>query len=203
MSRSCAWMCTTCASCSRVLVHTSVGSITEDARLQLSMLPERQLLATHVHVIFACGMAAMSPCLHAVWLNGLKRSVQCWRCGHVYPSTSMLTGGMCAGFLQQFVGVCKPDQPHADLAAVLQQLSGGRAPTRVICTGHSLGGALATLGASWAALQWAQADVRCITFGSPRVGNKSFKKAFHSLVGTSLRLVHGRDPVPVLPPGVV
>lgn len=45
--------------------------------------------------------------------------------------------------------------------------------------------------------------MRCITFGSPRVGNRPFKKAFHSLVGTSLRLVYGRDPVPVLPPSLV
>ena len=58
-------------------------------------------------------------------------------------------------------------------------------------------------GAAWAALQWSQADVRCITFGSPRVGNRPFKRAFHSLVGTSLRLVYGSDPVPVLPPSFV
>ncbi|KAK9813912.1 hypothetical protein WJX73_004505 [Symbiochloris irregularis] len=107
-----------------------------------------------------------------------------------------------SGFLQQFVGVCQPHKPHHDLAAVLMQLSGGKAPTRVICTGHSLGGALATLGAAWAALQWSKADVRCITFGSPRVANRSFKRAFHSLVGCSLRLVYGRDPVPTLPPSI-
>ena len=58
-------------------------------------------------------------------------------------------------------------------------------------------------GATWAALQYPQADIRCVTFGSPRVGNKAFKRAFHTLVGTSLRLVHGGDPVPVLPPAFV
>ena len=45
--------------------------------------------------------------------------------------------------------------------------------------------------------------MRCITFGSPRVGNRMFRHAFHSLVGTSYRLVHGRDPVPALPPSIV
>ena len=58
-------------------------------------------------------------------------------------------------------------------------------------------------GATWAALQYPMADIRCITFGSPRVGNKAFKRAFHTLVGTSLRLVHGGDPIPVLPPAFV
>ena len=35
------------------------------------------------------------------------------------------------------------------------------------------------------------------------MGNKAFKRAFHTLVGTSLRLVHGGDPIPVLPPAFV
>ncbi|KAL3130729.1 hypothetical protein ABBQ38_000076 [Trebouxia sp. C0009 RCD-2024] len=108
-----------------------------------------------------------------------------------------------SGFLQQFAGVCRADEPEKNMATVLEQLSNGQTPTRVLCCGHSLGGALATLGATWAALQYPQADIRCITFGSPRVGNKAFKRAFHTLVGTSLRLVHGGDPVPVLPPAFV
>lgn len=55
-------------------------------------------------------------------------------------------------------------------------------------------------GATWAAIEYPQADVRCITFGSPRVGNNKFKRAFHTLVGTSLRLVYGADPVTMMPP---
>ena len=50
------------------------------------------------------------------------------------------------GFLQQFAGVCKPHQAESDLAAAVRELSGGRTPTRVLCCGHSLGGALATIG---------------------------------------------------------
>ena len=52
-----------------------------------------------------------------------------------------------AGFLQQFAGVCRPDAPDKNMATVVEQLSNGRTPTRVLCCGHSLGGALATLGA--------------------------------------------------------
>ena len=61
------------------------------------------------------------------------------------------------------------------------------------------GGALGA-GAAWATLEYPDADVRCITFGSPRVGNAIFKKAFNALVATSLRLTHGLDPVTMLPP---
>lgn len=58
-------------------------------------------------------------------------------------------------------------------------------------------------GSAWAALEYPDADVRCITFGSPRVANKVFGKAFNALVGTSLRLVLGFDPVPALPPSMM
>lgn len=51
-----------------------------------------------------------------------------------------------AGFLQQLAAVCHPERPDLNMAAVLRELSGGQTPTRVICCGHSLGGALATLG---------------------------------------------------------
>jgi predicted lipase len=53
--------------------------------------------------------------------------------------------------------------------------SGGRAPDRVVLIGHSLGGAVAQLAALWATLQFPRADVRAVTFGSPRVGNAAFK----------------------------
>ncbi|KAK9813966.1 hypothetical protein WJX73_007164 [Symbiochloris irregularis] len=155
---------------------------------------------THVHIawmddgtaIFAFrGTATMQDGLADV--KALRRDVH-------YLTELFPKARAHLGFMKQFVGVCRPKIAGSDLAAVLLELSGGREPTLVICTGHSLGGALATLGASWAALQWTNADVRCCTFGSPRVGNRSFKRAFHSLVGTSLRIVHGHDPVPVLPP---
>lgn len=37
------------------------------------------------------------------------------------------------------------------MSSVIEQLSGGRIPTRVLCCGHSLGGALATLGMTYTA----------------------------------------------------
>ncbi len=58
-----------------------------------------------------------------------------------------LTGVMLGiGFLQQFSAVVNPDVEDLNIGAVLKKLSGGKIPARVLCTGHSLGGALATLG---------------------------------------------------------
>jgi len=55
----------------------------------------------------------------------------------------------------------------------------------VYCTGHSLGGALATLMAFEAAVSWeVPGPVSCVSFASPMVGNLAFRKAFESLEDT-------------------
>ena len=51
-------------------------------------------------------------------------------------------------------------------------------PRKVLCTGYCGAGAMATVAAVWMALQCPTADVRCMTFGSPRVGNSAFCEAF-------------------------
>jgi len=90
--------------------------------------------------------------------------------------------------------------PSRNLAGIAHKLTGGRTPLRVISTGHSLGGALATLGAVHAALTWPEASISCFTFGSPSVGSSQFVKIFEQLVGRRIRAVHGRDIVPSVPP---
>ena len=67
---------------------------------------------------------------------------------HVVSASAESSLRGCAGFLQQFAAVIDDEKPHLHLGKALAELSGGRQPNRVICTGHSLGGALATLGAS-------------------------------------------------------
>ena len=54
-------------------------------------------------------------------------------------------------------------------------LGRGRAPDGIVCIGHSLGGAVAQLAALWLAQRFPRADLRVVTFGSPRVGNRAFK----------------------------
>ena len=51
-------------------------------------------------------------------------------------------------------------------------------PRKVFIVGHCGGGAAATVTALWMALQCPTADVRCITFGSPKVGNAAFTEVF-------------------------
>lgn len=67
-------------------------------------------------------------------------------------------------------------------------------------TGHSLGGALATL----AAARWARSHMDMTggvyTFGSPRVGSKAFAQAYDQLLyQRTFRFVHDADIVPRFP----
>ncbi|KAK9915715.1 hypothetical protein WJX75_003049 [Coccomyxa subellipsoidea] len=93
--------------------------------------------------------------------------------------------------------------------------------TRIICTGHSLGGALATLAAVWARVALVKhipaagsLHVSCVTLGSPLVGDKRFAEAFRVLQYNNgkgdadrspqtldcTRIYHAMDPVPMVPP---
>ena len=74
------------------------------------------------------------------------------------------------------------------------------APT-VFVSGHSLGGALATLCALDLKINLKLPDVRVVSFGSPRVGNYVFAKWFEQEIGPHWRFTHNRDIVPSVPPG--
>eukprot|EP00899_Mesostigma_viride_P019397 jgi/Mesvir1/27459/Mv07241-RA.2 len=115
--------------------------------------------------------------------------------------TSMFPGTMAHyGFFEQFASVTNADRPDQHIGLVLKELSKGEAPENIVTTGHSLGGALCTLGGAWCALEYPTADVHTISFGSPRVGNSKFVRAFHALVGISYRVIHDWDPIPSVPP---
>lgn len=71
----------------------------------------------------------------------------------------------------------------------------------IYCTGHSLGGALATIAAAECAHEFASKGktVHCHTFGSPRVGDDTFAAWFDQHVSSSWRVFNYNDPVPLLP----
>jgi len=101
------------------------------------------------------------------------------------------------GFLRQFKAV------EAPLIADLRRRSAEY--RRIVFTGHSLGGALATIAATVIGTNDAETlgnpEIACITFGSPRVGNRAFGRAFARVVPVDLccRVTHYEDPVPMVP----
>jgi alpha-beta hydrolase superfamily lysophospholipase len=71
----------------------------------------------------------------------------------------------------------------------------------LVITGHGIGGALATICAPHFANMCPQTKISCITFGSPRVGDKAFCDWFNSAtnIELKLRLVIEDDPLPMFP----
>ncbi|CAD5222630.1 unnamed protein product [Bursaphelenchus xylophilus] len=69
-------------------------------------------------------------------------------------------------------------------------------------TGHSLGGALASLLAASIVFNYPQHSERVVlyTYGEPRVGNKKFADFLDSNVKNSFRVIHNKDLVVNIPP---
>lgn len=98
-----------------------------------------------------------------------------------------------AGFYRQFIALLS--LVDRDLQNHLK--NGGK----VLCVGHSLGGAISTIAALNYGNTYPQ-QVWHASFGSPRVGNKAFKDAYAKCTKLQARLKHARDPVPSCVPPI-
>ena len=100
-------------------------------------------------------------------------------------------GGIHSGFQEAFEQVSMEIQKKLNEDPVLRELP-------LFITGHSLGGALATVAAKRLSHQGGIAA--CYTFGSPRVGDEKWISEIKTPI---YRLVNAADSVTMLPPGDV
>ena len=100
------------------------------------------------------------------------------------PESPATVGKVHAGFNEAYLSV------EAQIESALH----GYEHLPLYLTGHSLGGALATL-ATW----YLTGDrlAACYTFGAPRVGDDQLLNRFRTPI---YRIVNGADPVPFVPP---
>jgi predicted lipase len=107
-----------------------------------------------------------------------------------YQGESQAGAKMHRGFVAAYLSV--REQIHNYLRS--------HAAASVTVTGHSLGGALATLCAVDVQYNFSsQFAIDIYTFGAPRVGNQGFRESFNRRVPASYRFVFGMDLVPALP----
>ncbi|TVU49052.1 hypothetical protein EJB05_00343, partial [Eragrostis curvula] len=100
----------------------------------------------------------------------------------------------------EFGRVSAQEQVAGELRRLLDYFRDERdEEVRVTFTGHSLGGALALLAARDAAAAYPGLQVRAVTFGGPRVGNRAFRDGLVDGDVAVLRVVVAGDPVPWLP----
>ena len=86
------------------------------------------------------------------------------------------------------------------VTAAVRRLQRRHGEHPVYVSGHSLGGALATICALELRTMRGLRDVHLVTFGSPRVGNAVFAGWFERRIASHWRFTHNRDIVPSVPP---
>ncbi len=96
-----------------------------------------------------------------------------------------------SGFLSVY------ESMREELLNVLEQLDSSKT---MFVTGHSLGGALATLFSLDCVLNSHFKSVFMYSYGAPRVGNEAFASLYNKTVPASIRFVNLADLVPFVPP---
>ena len=97
---------------------------------------------------------------------------------------------MHEGFVEAYMSIQNELHPYVEMTK----------PAKLTMTGHSLGGALATLCAIDFRLTYNDRfNIELFTYGSPRVGNHSFVELVNRHIPESVRFVNGLDIVPGVP----
>ncbi len=81
---------------------------------------------------------------------------------------------------------------------LLNQMRNFGNPDRIEVTGHSLGGAIATIFATYIRGIYPDTEINLTTFGSPAVGNIYFVEKVENSISNIVRIVNKDDPVPYI-----
>ncbi|CAN9181149.1 unnamed protein product [Alternaria alternata] len=123
-----------------------------------------------------------------------SQTIDAWRTNLDFGTTKTDICPGCtahSGFWQSWT-----DARDTVLPAV-KQASAAFPSYKITVTGHSLGGAIATLAA--ASMRNAGYTVALYNFGSPRIGGSKISSYITNQAGGNYRVTHWNDPVPKLP----
>ncbi|EPS65776.1 hypothetical protein M569_09001, partial [Genlisea aurea] len=138
-----------------------------------------------------------STCME--WLENLRATLTC------LPSEMSSVSGskVQSGFLSLYTS-STPEKPSLqtsvkeEINRILRKYAGE--PLSITITGHSLGAALATLTAYDIATTVENPPlVTVVSFGGPRVGNKTFRRQLEKTAVKVLRIVNSDDPITKVP----
>ena len=104
------------------------------------------------------------------------------------------------GFLEAWTTDAYDAKLVERVGEILTELGGPQVVTFMV-TGHSLGGALATLASHAFKTAFPASQITCYTYGQPRVGNRPFAYEYNKLVPDHFAVINGQDPVSRVPKG--
>jgi hypothetical protein len=128
-----------------------------------------------------------------------SRSVRNWLTNlnfPIAPTTICATCSSSIGFWQSWL------EAQTNVLAAIKTAQVQYPDYKVIATGHSLGGALASLAAAVLRAQGTTVDL--YTYGAPKVGLQGLSDFLSATgKGETYRVTHKNDPVPKLPPALL
>lgn len=129
--------------------------------------------------------------------KGLSSIDMAFKCINVMPSIYDNNSYIHGGYLECYNSI--KDIIH-DILQDLEKICINE-NKYLVFTGHSLGGVLASLSAyEYAKRDYIKKDmVKCITFGSPGIGNSDFISLFKNTVPNNYRVTLSKDFVPQIP----
>ncbi|KAJ4286232.1 hypothetical protein N0V90_013266 [Kalmusia sp. IMI 367209] len=156
-----------------------------------SMIEYNSDLATDV-----TGYVALDPA-HSLIIVSFRgsASIQNWITNLDFGAVSTnLCAGCTAhrGFWQSW------QDSRSAVTAAVKSLAASHPTYQIVTTGHSLGGAIATLAA--ADLRNSGYRVTLYSFGAPRVSSSKLADYITKQAGGNFRITHWNDPVPNIPP---
>lgn len=178
---------------------TSMEKTLHDAESRIRKIVQRIVQRQHRTPVYV-GFVITSPKSNIIAFRGTQTQIEWWR--NIQASqktyTDSQTGQEYGKVHQGYLKIVR-EQISSTLINTVRQLD----PT-IPCyiTGHSLGGAVATLSAMEIALNVPKIrpQLRLYTYGAPRVGDRTFAQAHSQLIPNSYRIVNLSDSVPLVPP---
>ncbi|MDJ0568198.1 MAG: lipase family protein [Pleurocapsa sp. MO_192.B19] len=177
----------------------SMQKTLHDAESRIREIVQRIVQRRHRIPVFV-GFAIASDVGNIIAFRGTQTQIEWWRNlqatqkDYVDPVTGKQYGRVHQGYLK-----IVREQISSALVEVVRQLD----PT-IPCyiTGHSLGGAVATLSAIEIALNIPEIreQIQLYTYAALIIGDRAFAEAHSRLIPNSYRIVNLSDSVPLVPP---
>jgi hypothetical protein len=128
-----------------------------------------------------------------------SRSIRNWVTNFIFPTLPTTICPTCAasdGFWSSWL------EAQKNVLAAISTAQKEYPDYKVVATGHSLGGALASLAAGVLRSQGTTVDL--YTYGSPKIGLEGISQYLtNTTYGASFRVTHKNDPIPKLPPALL